>query len=161
VVTLHTIKKRGGYTQTMHYTSGKLSSVTDSYSRSLGISYSSVGLLAGVTTPDTLAMTYGYVAYSSAHLLTSVSYNTSPATSQTYLYENTSYPFALIGITDENGNRYATWAYDGSGRRHQASMPVARIIRKSPIPRQATAPSPGRSALSRRINSRRCKASRK
>jgi YD repeat-containing protein len=116
VATLQTIKKRGGYTQTMHYTSGKLSSVTDSYSRSLGLSYSSAGLLTGVTTPDTLALSYGYVAYSSAHLLTTVSYNTSPVTSQTYLYENTNYPFALTGITDENGNRFATWAYDASGR---------------------------------------------
>jgi YD repeat-containing protein len=116
VATLQTIKKRGGYTQTMHYTSGKLSSVTDSFSRSLGISYSSMGLLSGVTTPDTLALSYGYVNFSSANRLTSVSYNTSPATSQTYLYENASYPFALTGITDENGNRYATWAYDTSGR---------------------------------------------
>jgi YD repeat-containing protein len=116
VATLQTIKKRGGYTQTMHYTSGKLSSVTDSYSRSRGISYSSMGLLSDVTTPDTLALTYGYVTFSSANRLTSVSYNTSPATSQTYLYENASYPFALTGITDENGARYATWAYDGSGR---------------------------------------------
>jgi YD repeat-containing protein len=116
VATLQTIKRRGGYTQTMHYTSGKLTSVTDSYSRSLGISYSSMGLLTGVTTPDTLALTYGYVNFSSANRLTTVSYNTSPATSQTYLYENASYPFALTGITDENGARYATWAYDGSGR---------------------------------------------
>ena len=39
-----------------------------------------------------------------------------PDDHQTYLYENTSYPFALTGITDENGNRYATWGYDGNGR---------------------------------------------
>ena len=53
---------------------------------------------------------------SSDNLLSTVTYATSPATHQTYLYENTSYPYALTGITDENGNRYATWGYDGNGR---------------------------------------------
>ena len=33
-------------------------------------------------------------------------------TSQTYLYENANFPDALTGITDENGNRFATWTYD-------------------------------------------------
>ena len=45
-----------------------------------------------------------------------VTYATSPATHQTYLYENANYPYALTGITDENGNRYATWGYDANGR---------------------------------------------
>src|SRR6202000_288661 len=36
----------------------------------------------------------------------------------TYLYEDTSTvnAFALTGIVDENGHRYATWAYDTAGR---------------------------------------------
>jgi hypothetical protein len=61
VATLNTIRQRNGYTRTMTYTSGKLTSVTDSYSRSLGLSYSSAGLLTGLTTPDSLSLTYGYV----------------------------------------------------------------------------------------------------
>lgn len=115
--TLSSIQRRNGYTQTLNYSSaGLLASVSDSYSRSLGLSYSSAGLLDSVTTPDSLTLSYGYVAYSSAQRLTTVSYNTSPVTSQTYLYEDTSYPFALTGITDENNKRYATWAYDDTGR---------------------------------------------
>jgi len=114
---LSSIRLRNGYTQTLSYSSGNLSTVTDSYGRTLALSYSSsTGLLSGVTTPDTLALTYGYTMYSSANTLTSVSYNTSPVTSQTYLYENASYPYALTGITDENGNRFATWAYESAGR---------------------------------------------
>ncbi len=113
--TLTSIKKRGGYLQAIGYSSSQISYVSDSYGRQLGFSYSS-GLLSSVTTPDSLTLSYGYVAFSSAHQLTTVSYNTSPATHQTYLYENTSYPFALTGITDENGNRYATWGYDSKGR---------------------------------------------
>ena len=116
--TLNSIKQRGGYTQALTYSSGQISFVSDSYGRQLGFSYSSAGLLTAVTTPDSLTLTYGYVAFTSAgaHLLSTVTYNTSPATHQTYLYENTTYPYALTGITDENGNRYATWGYDGNGR---------------------------------------------
>ena len=115
VATLGTIKLRNGYTETMHYTAGTLTSVTDSYGRALTFAYTS-SLLHTVTTPDSLVLTYAFTTVGTANRLTSVSYNTSPATSQTYLYENASYPFALTGITDENGNRYATWAYSGSGR---------------------------------------------
>ena len=116
--TLNSIKKRGGYLQAIGYSSGQISYVSDSYSRQLGFSYSSAGLLTGVTTPDSLALSYSYVTFASASrtLLSSVSYNTSPTTSQTYLYENTGNPNELTGITDENGNRYATWGYDATGR---------------------------------------------
>ena len=47
--------------------------------------------------------------------LISVAYSTSPATSQTYLYEYI-LPFALTGIIDENQRRFTTWSYDSSGR---------------------------------------------
>jgi RHS repeat-associated protein len=113
--TLNSITLRNGYAQTLGYTAGQLTSVTDSYSRVLGFTYTS-GMLTGVTTPDTLSLTYGYTTTAGQSLLTSVAYNTSPVTSQTYIYENTGLPFALTGITDENGHRFATWAYDGSGR---------------------------------------------
>ena len=115
---LSTIKLRNGYTQTLNYSSGLLSTVTDSYNRSLGFSYSSAGLLTGVTTPDILALTYGYTYFASGgtYKQTSVSYNTSPATSQQYLYENTGFPYALTGLIDENGNRLTTWAYESAGR---------------------------------------------
>ena len=46
-------------------------------------------------------------------VLTSVGYST--GTSQTYLYEDSSFPCALTGIEDENGDRTATWSYDSFG----------------------------------------------
>jgi len=65
---LSSIALRNGYTQTLSYASGSVSKVTDSYGRSLSLSYSSsTGMLTGVTTPDTLALTYGYTLYSSAN----------------------------------------------------------------------------------------------
>ena len=37
--------------------------------------------------------------------LTSVTYSTSPPSTQTYLYENSAFPDWLTGIIDEDGNR--------------------------------------------------------
>jgi hypothetical protein len=111
--TLTSIKLRNGYTQALTYfPGGQIRFVSDSYARTLTFGYSS-GLFSTLSTPEfTSGLTYSYVAFASASrtLLSSVTYATSPTTSQTYLYENTGYPNQLTGITDENGNRYATWA---------------------------------------------------
>jgi RHS repeat-associated protein len=113
--TLSSIAWPNGYTQTMNYTSGVLTSVSDSYSRSLSFTYTS-GVLTGVTTPDSATLTYGYTTVSGQSLLTSVTYNTSPTKTQTYVYSNSVLPFMLTSITDENGNTNSQWAYDGAGR---------------------------------------------
>lgn len=118
---LNTITQRNGYALTLAYNStNQLQTVTDSYSRQLSFTYTAGGLINTVTTPGGLVLTYGYNA-SGLHgttddRLVSVSYNTTPGTSQTYLYELSTEPFSLTGITDENGNRAATWGYDSAGR---------------------------------------------
>jgi uncharacterized protein RhaS with RHS repeats len=82
---LASIRSRNGYTQTLNYGGNNtLLSVTDSYGRSLGFGYNGSGGLQTVTTPDGTTLTYGYWA-SVANLLASVTYSTTPATSQTYL----------------------------------------------------------------------------
>jgi RHS repeat-associated protein len=114
---LQTIKARNGFTQTLGYNgNGQLISVTDSYGRTLRFSYGGSGFVQTVTTPDDTTVTYGYTAIGGGSVLTSATYSTTPATTITYLYQNASLPFALTGITDENGNRYATWTYDSTGR---------------------------------------------
>lgn len=115
VGTLNSIALPNGYTQTLNYTGSVLNSVSDSYSRSLSFTYTG-SVLTGVSTPDSATLTYGYTTVSSQNLLTSVAYNTSPGTSQTYVYANASYPFMLTSITDENSNTNAQWTYDGIGR---------------------------------------------
>src|SRR5262249_11967964 len=96
-----------------------LISVTDSYNRRLNFNYQN-GLLQTLSTPDSLTLTYGFNSSAGStgtpDRLVSVAYSTTPQTSQTYVYENTSLPFALTGIVDENGNRFATWPYDSAGR---------------------------------------------
>ena len=117
---LSSITQRNGYAQNLTYNgSNQLTTVMDSYARSLSLTYSG-GLLNTVTTPGGLVLTYGYnssgVSGSTLDRLASVSYNTSPATSQTYSYGNSSFPFALTSVTDENGHVASTWGYDTSGR---------------------------------------------
>ena len=113
--TLNSIAWPNGYTQTLTYTSSKLTSVSDSYSRTLTLSYTGSDL-TGVSTPDSATLTYGYTSTSGQDLLTSITYNTSPSTSQTYVYGNSKLPFMLTSITDENGNTNSQWTYDGAGR---------------------------------------------
>jgi RHS repeat-associated protein len=113
---LQSITLRNGYTQTMNYTNGQLVGVTDSYNRQLAFTYSN-GTISTVTTPDGLVVTYGYNSVINPNdQLASVSYSTSPVTSQHYLYQNANQPYALTGIQDENGATYKTWTYDNFQR---------------------------------------------
>jgi RHS repeat-associated protein len=117
---LNSITARDGYKQTLGYNSNsQLTSVTDSYHRALSFTYTG-NLLHKVASPDGLVLTYGYnssgVTPGVNDRLASVSYSTSPVAKQSYVYTNSALPFALTGIVDEDGHRYATWTYDSSGR---------------------------------------------
>ncbi len=114
---LNTIQARNGYTQTLTYNvSNQLTSVTDSYGRTLTFTYDASGLLQTLGTPDG-TITNGYTATTnSGQNLTSVTYPTATPTSNTFLYENPNLPNTLTGVIDETGNRYATWTYDAYGR---------------------------------------------
>ncbi len=113
---LTSIRLRNGYTMSMTYnSSNQLTTVTDSYSRQLTLSYSS-GLLQSVTTPDSTTINYGYTAVTGGNVLSSVSYPTTPATSLTYQYTSPGQPFLLTGIQDAAGNQLATWTYDSQSR---------------------------------------------
>lgn len=114
----------GGQTPADYYPN-RLQSVTDSYGRSLTLGYNGSGLLTSVSTPDSLVVSYGYTTYGSVStspgilgayvgdvgtILTSVSYNTSPTTSQTYNYAvNSSWPYQITSVVDENSNTAASW----------------------------------------------------
>jgi RHS repeat-associated protein len=112
---LQSITLRNGYTQTMTYNSnGQLASVIDSYNRQLAFTYSNF-TVSTVTTPDGSVLTYGYGS-AVIDQLTSVSYSTSPVTSQQYLYQDATSPYLLTSIQDENGATYKSWTYDGAGR---------------------------------------------
>ena len=85
--------------------------LTDIYGRSLNLYFDTQNHLTTLTDPSGGFTTY---AYDAAGNLIAVTYP--DATSKTYHYEDANFPHALTGITDENGDRYATWAYDAQGR---------------------------------------------
>ena len=119
-VTLASIVSRGGYTQSLTYNpSGSLKTVTDTYGRTLKFSYTG-GFLSSVVTPDSTTITYSYgisgVDGTTPDRLAGVTYPTSPTTSETYSYSAGQYSYQLTGITDEDGNLFASWTYDGSNR---------------------------------------------
>ncbi|WP_281852233.1 DUF6531 domain-containing protein [Dyella sp. GSA-30] len=64
-----------------------------------------------------LVVSYAYTDLNGFRLLTGATYSQGAKQwSRQYLYEDTAYPAALTGITDERGVRYATWHYDAQGR---------------------------------------------
>jgi YD repeat-containing protein len=115
------ITDRAGRTQTLAYNlpvvSGgdddpeTLDTVTDDTGRQLVFTYDAYKRIATVTDPVGGIRTYSYDAQSN---LASVSYP--DGTGKIYHYENTGFPHALTGITDENGSRFATYSYDAQGR---------------------------------------------
>jgi YD repeat-containing protein len=114
------IRSRAGIEQMLAYDAcGRLSSVTDSFGKSLSVGYTSA-CEGGVTTAERVATvtvpgggTYQY-GYDAQGRLTSV---TDPASqSRQYHYENSTFKAALTGITDESAQRYATFTFDSEGR---------------------------------------------
>jgi YD repeat-containing protein len=86
---LETVTGPFGDTPVYHYTDGGIMSITPPEG-DLGYGYDAEGRLSRVT----------YVDGSECH----------------FHYEDNRFAHHLTGITDENNQRFATWAYDGQGR---------------------------------------------
>jgi RHS repeat-associated protein len=130
---LLTITYRNGYSQALTYdASNNNTVVTDSFGRYITFAYLANGLVSSVTDTSSHVTSYAYVDRSSSSpppssgttglwALQSVTYP--DTTSRTYAYTdvNPINRFALTGITDENGNGYATWTYDSTTGRALSS----------------------------------------
>ena len=87
-----------------------LETVTSPFGRTLSFIYDGDRLLQSVTGPDG-TVSYQYDANQNLSVITY------PDTTQRqYHYEDVDFIHHLTGITDENGNRYSTYAYDTQGR---------------------------------------------
>ncbi|MEZ0192330.1 RHS repeat protein, partial [Ralstonia solanacearum] len=109
---LQSVRERNGRTTTLSYNAAsQLSAVTAPSGRSLTLAYDASGRVASVAAPDEAVTRYGY---NTAGMLSTV---TRPdGTTRQYVYEDSRFPTALTGVIDENGSRYATYAYDDQGR---------------------------------------------
>lgn len=108
---LLSVRTRSGRTTTLSYdAANRLTSVVGPFGHAVGLAYTGANLTR-VTGPDGAAYSF---AYDAGGNLRSVTYPDSKTKS--YVYENGAYPRALTGVIDELGSRYATYAYDASGR---------------------------------------------
>jgi RHS repeat-associated protein len=133
---LITIRKRGGYVQTLTYDSnGVNTGVTDNRGRAVSFVYDQQRHLSEVKVNGTTVVKYEYLGRVDTALLAPYYGGTVPPdvaqgvavlekaifppqanATITYHYEDTTNKYALTGITDERGIRYATWGYDAQGR---------------------------------------------
>ncbi len=117
---LLSIEYRNGQTETLTYNltvaqggddnSATLDKVTGPFGHTLSFSYDVNAKLESVTFPDG-SIDYGYDANGNLQTVTNPDLSV-----KTYHYEDSSLPNHLTGITDEESQRFATWAYDTSGR---------------------------------------------
>lgn len=103
---------------------GLLISVTDTFGRRLNFTYDANARMNAMIDPSGAVTAYQYDTNNNLSTVTYPDSTPSIATdnpTRSYKYgelantANVSQPHALTGIIDENGNRYATWKYDGTG----------------------------------------------
>lgn len=105
------LQSRVGLGQTWHYSAGEIK-VTHDLGGSLTFAVNTLGQIVSVIDPAGNAWLY---RYNDNGLLEDVIFPADSGT-QIYHYENTLFPDLLTGITDAEGNRYATWNYDDQRR---------------------------------------------
>jgi len=115
---LRRIEYANGLVTNLEYNDNdKLTRVSDHYGNVLIFTYEE-DLISSVNLPDNSVVHYGYDANKN---LTSVIYpdltpDPNDNASLFYHYEDARFLHHLTGITDENGSRYATFAYDANGK---------------------------------------------
>ncbi|MDO3514964.1 RHS repeat domain-containing protein [Ralstonia pseudosolanacearum] len=109
---LQSMRDRNGRTTTLAYNAAnQLTAVTGPSGRSTSFAFDSQNRIASVTAPDGTTTRYGY---NTDGMLSSVT--RADGSVRQYVYENSRFPTSLTGVIDENGSRYATYAYDDQGR---------------------------------------------
>ncbi|MHB8742699.1 MAG: RHS repeat-associated core domain-containing protein [Sulfuricaulis sp.] len=137
---LTSITNRGGFVQTLAYTTGPLNStntishnfvqtVTDPQGHALTFGYNSTtGLLTSLTDGNGAVIQYTYDSNSNLQTVVYPDLNSTTKT-RTFYYNGAgpygagttqtggvSQPNALTGIQDENGQPFLSWGYDAQGR---------------------------------------------
>ena len=95
---------------------GLLTAAVDNRGHSLGFRYGAQGI-NGVDRLETITDAAGQVTaltYDSATNLAGITW--ADGRTKTLLYEDSAFPWALTGMTDERNHRYSTFGYDSEGR---------------------------------------------
>jgi YD repeat-containing protein len=122
---LVSITNRAGVTQSLTYDAqGRLLSVADANGRALTFHYTTTTstYAAKMIDPQGNEYRYGYDSIGALVSVTFVNVSSAAQTTRTYHYNESAFvsganlPYALTGITDENGVRFATYQYHADGR---------------------------------------------
>lgn len=109
-----------GFFLTLDYDSmGRLDTVDNPFGDSLEFDYASTAAdssISSITMPDNRVVSYSQDSSGNLWKVTQPDDPAPATTVKEYHYENTSFPHALTGVTDEVNERYNTWEYDSSGR---------------------------------------------
>jgi len=101
-----------GNTRTLTYDGGnRLDRVETNSGESLQFGYDASNRLSAITDHAGRQWTYRYDANDNLQFV-----DNPDGTTKQYHYEDTAFPHALTGITDERGIRYSTFSYDYEGR---------------------------------------------
>jgi RHS repeat-associated protein len=114
---LQSITSRAGVLQTLSYTNGVWSSVTDSFGNSLTVARNSQGSIGSITANGGGFVQFGYGT--SLRLSTVTNLDT---TTRTYKYGDSRFPNALTSIVDENQTTYSSWTYDAQERGYTSQL---------------------------------------
>jgi RHS repeat-associated protein len=117
---LNSVSTSGGVALNLTYASttlgGRLTRITDSFGSFLSFTYDAFNLLRSVSLPSGAAVQY---AYDASGRLTSVTRADGAVVG--LQYQDTSFPGAMTGHVDEDGQLYSIWSYDSAGRATQTS----------------------------------------
>ena len=118
--------RRGSGPQTLFQRDGDgtLTHVVGPYGHELEFTYDDRGRVVEALVPGGSRLRY---EYDPASNLVRVQFP--DQTTRRYHYEDTRHPHALTGITDENGDRYATYGYDAMGRAVSTSHGASNATR--------------------------------
>jgi YD repeat-containing protein len=110
---------QGRQTTFAYDANSRLIQVTDHFGLNLDLAYDTNGHLESVT--DANNATYQYEYDVNDNLIGVVYPDLTPAddsdnAKRVYHYENSNFPNHLTGVTDENGDRFAIYAYDENGK---------------------------------------------
>jgi YD repeat-containing protein len=94
----------------------RISSITGPFGHVVTFVYDANGNVEKLIDPAGGEIRYEYVAASLSGIWRLIEVTYPDNTFRQYHYEDTNFPDLLTGVTDENGERHTTYAYDASGR---------------------------------------------
>ena len=106
---LQSIASRSGIVQTLSYTSGVWSGVTDSFGNSLTIARNAQGSIETITANGGADVQYQYDGAMRLAVVTNLD-----GTTRSYVYGDSRFASALSGVVDESGTTFSTWVYNAS-----------------------------------------------